>query len=49
VNENIKFSQFVSQMANVPAYRTHLLKAMHDGLTQKKNNKNKIYTVIPTF
>jgi hypothetical protein len=35
-------------MVNDPAYRIHILKATHYGLTQKKN-KNKIYTVIPTF
>jgi len=33
-------------MVNDPAYRTHLLKATHDGLTHKKT---KIHTAIPTF
>ena len=33
---NVTFSQSVSQMVNDPIYRTHLLKATHDGLTQKK-------------
>jgi len=29
----------VSQMLNVPAYRTHLLKATHDGWIQKIKQK----------